>query len=319
MVGSLLRRATLAGSLLVGASVGVGGMTALAQSDDCSAIQFEIANPSPGSRVNPGNYVLEGVAVDTRAEQGTGIDRIDFFLGSRDDGGVIVGHAMPTELGPFEGSSFATTVTLPNQIGAHELFGYAHSAISGQESVISMPIALGLEPSKAGDRVRQPEQTICHAGTPVVEEPQPSPGFGEFAMPAAQVEEPSADMGAPGEPGPSSQMFLDVGNPSSGDMIHVGKLQIEGIAFDRAAEQSPGIDRIDVFLDDRDAGGTLIGHGLMGAPNPAPDDPDLAGAGWTAQINLTPKMTGGHTLFFYALSAATGEEMVVGVPVLVVR
>jgi hypothetical protein len=110
-------------------------------------------------------------------------------------------------------------------------------------------------------------------------------------------------------------MFFDVGNPSAGDSIHVGRYMIEGIAFDRAADQSPGIERIDVFLDDRDAGGTIIGHGMLGAPSPVPDDPALAGSGWTAQVTLTSRMTGPHTLFFYAQSGVTGEELVVAIPV----
>jgi hypothetical protein len=110
-------------------------------------------------------------------------------------------------------------------------------------------------------------------------------------------------------------MFLDVGNPSPGDSIHVGGFHIEGIAFDRAADEGAGIEHIDVFLDERDAGGVLIGHGVLGALSPVPDDPDLAGAAWTAQVMLTSKMTGQHTLFFYALSAVTGEELVIGVPV----
>jgi hypothetical protein len=116
-----------------------------------------------------------------------------------------------------------------------------------------------------------------------------------------------------------SQMYFDVGNPSAGDSIHVGRFMIEGIAFDRAADEGPGIERIDVFLNDRDTGGTLIGHGVLGAPNPVPDDPALAGSGWTAQVTLTSKMTGPNTLFFYALSGVTGEEMVVTIPVQVMQ
>lgn len=116
------------------------------------------------------------------------------------------------------------------------------------------------------------------------------------------------------EPAPS-QMYFDVGNPSTGDTVHVGAFLIEGIAFDRAADEGPGIEHIEVFIDDRDTGGTLVGHGVLGAPNPVPDDPDLAGAGWTARVTLTSKMTGPHTMFFYALSGVTGEEMVVTVPV----
>jgi hypothetical protein len=122
---------------------------------------------------------------------------------------------------------------------------------------------------------------------------------------------------AQSEPAPS-RMYFDVGNPSTGDSVHVGGIMIEGIAFDRAAEQGPGIERIDVFLDDRDSGGTIVGHGVLGVPNPVPEEPELAGSGWTAQIMLTSRMTGPHTMFFYALSGVTGEELVVAIPVQVV-
>jgi hypothetical protein len=131
---------------------------------------------------------------------------------------------------------------------------------------------------------------------------------GAVAMAQADPEEQAA----------GSKMFFDVGNPAAGDSIHVGGYTIEGLAFDRAADQSPGIERIDVFLEDRDSGGTLIGHGVLGSASLVPDDPDLAGSGWTAQVMLTNKMTGPHTLFFYALSGATGEEALVTVPVQVV-
>jgi hypothetical protein len=126
---------------------------------------------------------------------------------------------------------------------------------------------------------------------------------------------PMAESDAPDEQAEPSRLYFDVGNPQAGDTIHLGGYMIEGIAFDRAADQSPGIDHIDVFLDDRDTGGMLIGHAVLGAPSPTPDDPDLVGAGWTAQVLLTSKMTGPHTLFFYVLSGVTGEEMVVTIPV----
>jgi hypothetical protein len=118
--------------------------------------------------------------------------------------------------------------------------------------------------------------------------------------------------------GDTSTMYLDVGNPSSGDSLHVGAYTMEGIAFDSAADPAPGIDHIDIFLDDRNTGGTLIGHGQMYAASPEPDDPGLQGSGWTAQVVIPKKRMGSHVLFVYALSGATGEEMVVGVPVQVV-
>jgi hypothetical protein len=116
----------------------------------------------------------------------------------------------------------------------------------------------------------------------------------------------------------ASKMYLDVGNPSVGDSLHVGAYNMEGIAFDGGAESGPGIDHIDIFLDNRDLGGVLVGHGQMFAPSPEPDDPALNGAGWTAEIVIPKKLIGPHSMFIYAISSVTGEEMKVAVPVEVV-
>jgi len=117
----------------------------------------------------------------------------------------------------------------------------------------------------------------------------------------------------------AAQMYLEVSNPSAGDSVHVGRYMMEGIAFDRAAEQGAGIERVDIFLDDRDTGGVLIGSGQMGAASPVPDDPQLSDAGWRAQVTVPRNMVGGHTLFVYTMSAITGGELVVGIPIIVVR
>src|SRR5438105_8699739 len=63
--------------------------------DRCPGIQLELANPSPGARVELGHYVVQGRAVDARAKAGSGIDRVDFFLDSRDSGGRFIGTTSP--------------------------------------------------------------------------------------------------------------------------------------------------------------------------------------------------------------------------------
>jgi hypothetical protein len=325
------KQARLVGSLTVASALLMTSLPALAQTEsmggDCNAIQFELANPAPGSRVDPGTYVVQGVALDTRAEDGPGIDRIDFFLGNREQGGVLLGHAVPDSgdsFGPFGPNSFQTRITVPNMVGGRDIFGYAHSAVTGQENVIAFPIAVGVEPSKVADHMAIPEMVTCMGGTPsgpqsaeMSDAEMPMADMGA-AEPAAQADEeaPAADMPAPNNL--AAQMYLDIGNPASGDTVHVGRYMIEGIAFDRAAEEGAGIERIDIFLDNRDTGGVLIGSGQLGAPSPVPTDPDLSDAGWTARVTIPRTLTGGHTLFVYALSAVTGGELVVGIPVTVV-
>jgi hypothetical protein len=306
-------------------------LPALAQTEsmggDCSAIQFELANPAPGSRVDPGTYIVQGVALDTRSEDGPGIDRIDFFLGNRDQGGVLLGHAVPDttgSFGPFGPNSFQTRISVPNMIGGRDIFGYAHSAVTGQENVIAIPIAVGVEPSKVAEHMAAPEMMTCMGGT--LGGPAPAE-MADSQMPMAEIaaaeppaqadeEAPSGDMPAPNNL--AAQMYLDIGNPSSGDTVHVGRYMIEGIAFDRAAEQGAGIERIEIFLDNRDTGGVLIGTGQMGSSVLVPEDPQLSDAGWNAQVTIPRTLTGAHTIFVHALSAITGGELVVGIPVVVV-
>jgi len=132
----------------------------------------------------------------------------------------------------------------------------------------------------------------------------------------AQSESGGAPAQSPAEK--AAQMYLEVSNPSGGDSIHVGGYMMEGMAFDRAADEGAGIDHVEIFLDNRDTGGVLIGSGQMGAASPVPDDPQLAEAAWSAQVNVPRNMIGPRTMFVYTMSAITGGELVVGIPITVV-
>src|SRR5947209_2397161 len=99
MSRSSLRLLRTLGPLTVAAGLALGALPAFAQTapttpsnGDCATIHFELANPSPGARVELGNNVIQGIAMDTRAPSGSsGIDRVDFFLDNRDQGGINIG------------------------------------------------------------------------------------------------------------------------------------------------------------------------------------------------------------------------------------
>jgi hypothetical protein len=82
---------------------------------------------------------------------------------------------------------------------------------------------------------------------------------------------------------------------------------MEGVAFDRAANSGNGVDRVSVFVEDRDAGGQLVGDAVLGKPT---------ATGYTVTADLS-KTGGGHTLFVYAHSAVSGRETVVSFPVVI--
>ena len=109
---------------------------------------------------------------------------------------------------------------------------------------------------------------------------------------------------------------LEVANPSPGAMLETGAMTIEGVAYDPVATEGIGVDRVSVFLDDRDAGGMFLGDAKLGQPTFMPTEGvQLPNAGW---MLLTPALKGtgdGHMLYVYAHSGVTGDETVLRIPV----
>jgi hypothetical protein len=292
------------GPLAAAAALSLGSMPAFAQTapattsaSDCSAIKFELANPAPGARVELGSLVLQGIAQDTRAtqSQGLGIDRIDFFLDNRDQGGLSLGTAVPGMVtGPFGPNSFQTTITFPEQIGGHDLVAYAHSSVTGQVETLSIPIVLGEDPSKVSQSVEVAGVTTCTGGSQLTTTPSGATAPVSQPTTPATTTTPSTTTTAPAATS-SSTMTLNIGNPSAGDTIKVGAFSISGDAMDKAASTGSGVDRIDVFLDNRDMGGMFLGSAQLGPTS-----------FWQATVTLPNNQTGLHELWFYAHSSVTG-------------
>jgi hypothetical protein len=137
--------------------------------------------------------------------------------------------------------------------------------------------------------------------TPSVLEPAPSAPL--VARPGAPAPAAAAALPAAVQPGPG--LVLSIGNPQPGDRLPKGKYVMQGLAFDRSARSGSGVDRVSVFLDDRDKGGQLIGDGTLGQPT---------ANGFSATIDLS-RTTGQHTLYVYARSSLNGTETSVNLPV----
>jgi hypothetical protein len=306
--------------ILLAAAVGLGSLPAYAQTATtsaspvtCPGIRFDLSNPSAGAMLNPGGLMIEGVAQDNRAANGAGIDRVDFFLGSRELGGQSLGTVVPdTSGGPFGPGSFETTLQLPNIRGGSDLVAYAHSDVTGQESVISVPVVIGENPTVAG------VTTVNGSTSPSISESCMGPAgaatsgmttSGMSSTSSAPSSTTTTAMPAPAMAG-ASNITLQVGNPSNGDSVKIGSYVMQGEAWDAAASSGSGVDRIDIFLDDREAGGTRLGGATVGtAANPR---------GWTATIDF-PNLLGGHTLFVYGHSSLTDHESVVQIPITIVQ
>src|SRR5205823_1417376 len=86
-------------SLLAMAGLSLSGLPAAAQSagpgvSTCPIL--DLANPSPGDVVSSGAYVVQGLAVDPITLSPSGISRIEFYLGTQDTGGTLLGTAVPS-------------------------------------------------------------------------------------------------------------------------------------------------------------------------------------------------------------------------------
>jgi hypothetical protein len=305
------------GPLAAAAALSVGSLPAFAQTapatstTGCAGINFQLANPAPGSRVELGDLVLSGVAADTRAtaNQGVGIDRIDFFLGSRDQGGLNLGTAVPGAVsGPFGPMSFQTTISFPNQMGGHDLVAYAHSSVTNEIEAVTVPIVLGEDPSKVNEPSTASQTSVCFGGgtsTTATPAPAPAPAVTPPTTTAPQTTTPSTTTM---QPGTAQSIVLSVGNPSPGDTVKTGAFVMMGDAMDKAAMSGTGIDRIDIFLDNRDTGGIFLGSATLGSTS-----------FWQATVTLPNNQTGLHELWFYAHSSATGATATTIVPVTIER
>jgi hypothetical protein len=127
---------------------------------------------------------------------------------------------------------------------------------------------------------------------------------------------------------------LDIANPGDGEMLTPGRMIIQGVAYDDSAETGVGIDRVSVFIGDRDEDNQaeFLGDARLGLLNSqkvfkeecepetrsfvlCPEgrekgDSQFDLAGWSL---LTPvlKGTGKEVLLFiYARSSVSGAEVV---------
>jgi hypothetical protein len=85
-------------------------------------------------------------------------------------------------------------------------------------------------------------------------------------------------------------------NPQSGDTLLSGAYVIMG--------KAPGSDSVSIFLDSRDQGGIQLAQVTPSAGE------------FTVTVQLPANHTGGHTLFAYARSSATGAEESTSVPII---
>jgi hypothetical protein len=130
-----------------------GPASCVAAAPSSQPAQVQLLNPNPGDAFAPGSFILQGVAFDPSAPAtaGTGIDSVNVFLDDRDQGGTMLGSAtlglpnpLPTMGSQFPTAGFTLNTLLPNRKGLHTLVIYAHSTVTGNETVLRVPIKIGV-------------------------------------------------------------------------------------------------------------------------------------------------------------------------------
>jgi hypothetical protein len=158
--------------------------------------------------------------------------------------------------------------------------------------------------------------------------------FGSGLALAILLSVPALSAGAhPQPPVPT----LDIGNPSPGDLLTPGSMVIQGMAYDETAETGVGVDRVSLFLGNRDEdnGALFLGDARLGLTSSemvlkeecsngisllcpagaARGDAQFAFAGWSLKTPAL-KNTGQNTeLYVYARSSVSGVEAVEVIPV----
>ncbi|MBV9354743.1 MAG: hypothetical protein JO023_04380 [Chloroflexi bacterium] len=261
---------------LVGA-VAFAATPALAQVSSCTAgrLQLTLFDPLPGAQLPAGVYTMQGVALDTSAQQGTGVDRVQVFLGDRDRGGRLLATAKLGLEHPYAvpGSQFSTagwsgTLDLSGLAGTHSLFAYARSSVDGSELAVSVPITIGVT--------------------------RPS------VLPSSP---PASSSSCPSRTHDSLRLVVD--NPQPGADLIPAPYRLQGSATDKNAQPgTSGIDRVQIFMGDPNTGGQL----LVTETQIAPDGK------WTATADL-PVRVGPQTVYVIARSAVNGAETTVTIPV----
>jgi hypothetical protein len=121
---------------------------------------------------------------------------------------------------------------------------------------------------------------------------------------------------------------LEVENPSPGDLLPVGGYVIGGFAFDPSSNQGSGISAIQVFLDDPDQGGAIVGELTSegGAPSSgkglgvssargATFGNQFTNSGFQLTVQIPSSAAGGQHAVLVTAQSGAGRLGTVAVPV----
>jgi hypothetical protein len=279
-----------ASAMLVATALSLSVLPAAAQTGGC--IQLQVDNPHPGDPFGQGKIQVSGRATDSAAQSGSGIDRVQIFVGSRDLGGQQVGEAdlnVPAGASPdiaqssISGPRFTILADLSSaDLGSQTLFVYARSAVSGAEVVAGVPVNVGATPLGTSGSLSSGQPPVTAASS---ECQQP-------AAPVSTSNQNSSSTLANTEATAQETISVVLDAPHPGALLTPGKYEVSGTA----SSTTSSIDRVQLFLDNRDLGGFSLG------------DAQLSGNRFHAVVDFPQNAVGLHSVFVYARSSGTQKE-----------
>jgi hypothetical protein len=280
--------ALLAATLLSSGSLALPA--AAQQAGGC--LQVQVDNPHPGDPFTQGKIEVSGRASDSAAQSGSGVDRVQIFVDSRDLGGQQVGEAdatLPAGAPPdvtassITGARFSVLADLSSaDLGNHTLFVYARSAVSGAEVVAGVPINVGATPLGTAGTLSSGQPPVTTA----------SPECQQPAAPVSTSNQNSSSTTANTSTTPDETISVVLDAPHPGAVLTPGRYEVSG----RASSNTSSIDRVQVFLDNRDLGGVSLG------------DATISGNRFHAIVNFPTNQFGLHSVFVYARSSGSQKE-----------
>jgi hypothetical protein len=289
-----------------------------AQTAPASAVQscpvLSVGNPNPGDNINAGGYVVSGEAFDPASQSGAGISSVDLFLGERDQGGLFLGSAVPGSSGT-DPRAWSVEVTIPSNFDHNVDFAaYADSSVTGSETTVTIPIVVGTLPKSVGLVTPTPvvnlSATVTNNCRTISPSTAPATSATSASATAVPMLSPVATGGAVTAPAASGTTAstcptLSLANPNPGDDLSAGGLVISGTATGVS-----GVSRVDLFLGERDEGGTFLGSGVPGTGTGV-SNPNA----FSVEVQV-PNLGRGVDFAAYAIGA-NGQEQVVTFPVFV--
>jgi hypothetical protein len=304
-------RLRLIGALSTAGALLLAGMPAYTSAEPLAAgpcVFLQLDNPHPGDTLSTGKYNITGRATDT---SGKSVDTIKIFLEDRNKGGSQIGEA---DLNPPVGASLLTQqstlsasgafnlvtdlTSASNDLGTHTLFAYAQS-VSGEVSV-AVPVVVG-PPDTGGTGASLGTSEPLKANN-TADCPPPSPQSRVVTSDANQVTSMTT------QPAPQETITVRVESPHPGANITRGNFSVDGRA---STSTGATIDRVQVFLDNRDLGGIEMIEIMDGQSVSVPNTnlvSTMSNGVFHVIADFPDNKLGTHTVFVYARSKATGKE-----------